>query len=87
MRDREMRRDRDVRIGWRKGEAMRNRVRAIGVGSVVAGILLGIGGCASDAPKSTSTVTPEQVRGHADKAFEKLKQEEQGRSTDPAMPR
>jgi hypothetical protein len=32
-------------------------------------------------------VTPEQVRGHADKAFEKLKQEEQGRSTDPAMPR
>lgn len=87
MRDREMRRDRDVRIGWRKGEAMRNRVRAIGVGSVVAGILLAIGGCASDAPKSTSTVTPEQVRGHADKAFEKLKQEEQGRSTDPAMPR
>ena len=87
MRDREMRRDRDVRIRWKKGAAMRNRVRAIGVGSVVAGILLGIGGCASDPPKSTSTVTPEQVRGHADKAFEKLKQEEQGRSTDPAMPR
>jgi hypothetical protein len=66
---------------------MRNQVRAIGVGSVIAGILLGIGGCASEAPKSNSTVTPEQVRGHADKAFEKLKQEEQGRSADPAMPR
>ena len=87
MRDREMRRDWDVRVRWKKGAAMRNRVRAIGVGSVVAGILLGIGGCASETPKSSSTVTPEQVRGHADKAFEKLKQEEQGRSTDPAMPR
>jgi hypothetical protein len=32
-------------------------------------------------------MTPEQVRGHADKTFEKLKLEEQGRSTDPAMPR
>jgi hypothetical protein len=50
-------------------------------------MLLGLGGCASEAPKSTSTMTPEQVRGHADKTFEKLKQEEQGRSTDPAMPR
>lgn len=87
MRAREVRRDRAVRIGWKKGAAMRNRVRVMGVGSVVAGILLGIGGCASEAPKSSSTVTPEQVRGHADKAFEKLKQEEQGRSTDPAMPR
>jgi len=32
-------------------------------------------------------MTPEQVRGHADKTFEKLKLEEQGRSADPAMPR
>ena len=53
----------------------------------MAGLIFVISGCASDAPKPTSTVTPEQVRGHADKAFEKLKQEEQGRSSDPAMPR
>jgi hypothetical protein len=53
----------------------------------MASVLLGFGGCASEAPKSTSTMTPEQVRGHADKAFEKLKLEEQGRSADPAMPR
>ncbi len=59
----------------------------VSVGSLVAGLLFGISGCTSDAPKSTSTVTPEQVRGHADKAFEKLKLEEQGRSADPAMPR
>ncbi len=74
-------------IGWRKGEAMRNRVRVMGAGTVMASMLLGLGGCASEAPKSTSTMTPEQVRGHADKAFEKLKLEEQGRSADPAMPR
>ena len=66
---------------------MENRVRVMGAGAVMASMLLGLGGCASDAPKSTSTMTPEQVRGHADKTFEKLKQEEQGRSTDPAMPR
>lgn len=66
---------------------MRNRVRVVGAGAVVASMLFGLSGCANDAPKSTSTMTPEQVRGHADKAFEKLKQEEQGRSTDPAMPR
>ncbi|SPP63052.1 hypothetical protein NITLEN_10138 [Nitrospira lenta] len=59
----------------------------MGAGVVVAGMLLGCGGCASEAPKSTSTMTPEQARGHADKAFERLKVEEQGRSSDPAMPR
>lgn len=66
---------------------MRNLVRVMGVGSVMASLLLGLGGCASDAPKSTSTMTPEQVRGHADKAFEKLKLEEQGRAADPALGR
>lgn len=66
---------------------MRNLVRVMGVGSVMASLLLGLGGCASDAPKSTSTMTPEQVRGHADKAFEKLKLEEQGRAADPALAR
>ncbi len=66
---------------------MRNRVRVMGTGVVMASMLLGLGACASEAPKSTSTMTPEQVRGHADKTFEKLKLEEQGRSTDPAMPR
>jgi len=66
---------------------MRGRVRVVGAGAVVASMVLGLSGCANDAPKSTSTMTPEQVRGHADKTFEKLKLEEQGRSADPAMPR
>ena len=79
--------DRGGWIGGTKGVAMRNRVQVMGAGAVVASLLLGLGGCASDAPKSTSTMTPEQVRTHADKAFEKLKLEEQGRSADPAMAR
>jgi len=66
---------------------MGNRVRVMGAGAVMASMLLGLSACASDAPKSTSTMTPEQVRGHADKTFEKLKLEEQGRSADPGIPR
>lgn len=65
---------------------MRHRHCSSGLGIVGAMCLFGIGGCASDPPKSTTTVTPDQVRGHADKTFEKLKQEEQGRSTTPPMP-
>lgn len=82
-----MRHYRIGRTNQKKGEAMRNRGRCLGTGSVLGIMLLSFGGCASDAPKPAPTVTPEQVRGHADKTFEKLKQEEQGRSSDPTMPR
>lgn len=58
-------------------------------GSLIAGLLgallLSFSGCASEPPKPAPTVTPDQVRSHADKAFEKLKQEEQNRAVDPAM--
>jgi type IV pilus biogenesis protein CpaD/CtpE len=53
--------------------------------SLVGALLLSLGGCASEPPKPAPTVTPDQVRSHADKAFEKLKQEEQNRAVDPAM--
>jgi len=46
-----------------------------------------LGGCASDPPKPAPTVTPDQVRGHADRAFEKQKQEEQPRAADPSTAR
>jgi hypothetical protein len=43
--------------------------------------LSGLVGCAGEQPKpSPPTVTPDQVRGHADKAFENLKQEERNRT-------
>jgi hypothetical protein len=45
-----------------------------------------VGACASDQPKPLPQPTPDQVRGHADRAFEKLKQEEQERATQPPVP-
>lgn len=60
------------------------------VGGLIAGPvglwLLSIGGCAGEPPKPMSTVTPDQVRTHADKAFDKLKQEEQQRSVNQTTP-
>jgi len=56
-------------------------------GCAVAGILfLAMTACSSDQPKPLSQPTPDQVRGHADRTFEKLKQEEQGRTAQPPAP-
>jgi hypothetical protein len=49
--------------------------------------LLTITACASDQPKPLPQPTPDQVRSHADRAFEKLKQEEQEHPTQPPVPR
>ena len=46
-----------------------------------------VGACASDAPKGPPPPTADQVRSHADRAFEKLKQEEQERAAQPPMAR
>ena len=46
-------------------------------------ISVAIGGCAGDPPKPAPTVTPEQVHGNAEKAFEKLKQDERSRTVSP----
>jgi hypothetical protein len=42
--------------------------------------------CASDQPKPLPQPTPDQVRGHADRGFDKLKQEEQERAIQPPAP-
>ena len=69
--------------------AMRGRHRSK-VGSLIAGSLglwlLSIGGCAGEPPKLTPTMTSDQVRTHADKAFDKLKYEEQQRAVNPTTP-
>ena len=57
-------------------------------GLIVAGIgmlLLVIGGCAGEAPKPAPTMTQDQVRSNADKAFDKLKQEEKNRAVDSGV--
>jgi len=48
---------------------------------------LGITACASDTPKGPPPPTPDQVRGHADRTFDKLKQEEQERAPQANPPR
>ena len=52
------------------------------IGGMVCGILastLLVGGCASDKTKPMDQPSPEQVKGSADRAFDKLKQEERER--------
>jgi hypothetical protein len=67
---------------------IQRRRRTVPLGGVVGlPLILITAGCAGDPPKPAPTVTPEQVRSHADKAFEKLKQEEQNRSGDQTAPR
>ncbi len=43
--------------------------------------------CTSDQPKPLPQPTPDQVRGHADRTFDTLKQEEQERAARPPIPR
>jgi hypothetical protein len=66
----------------------RSRMQQSGSAMVVGLLVLSlITACASDQPKPLPQPTPDQVRSHADRAFEKLKQEEQERAVQPPVPR
>jgi len=66
----------------------RSRVLQSGVAMVVGLFVLSlITACASDQPKPLPQPTPDQVRSHSDRAFEKLKQEEPERADQPPVPR
>lgn len=54
--------------------------------AVVVGVLVGLSGCAGEPAKPAPTVSPDQVHGHADKAFDRLKQEEKNRALPPGSP-
>ena len=65
----------------------RNRMQQRGVTMIVGSFVLSlITACASDQPKPLPQPTPDQVRSHADRAFEKLKQEEQESAPQPPVP-
>ena len=61
------------------------RILVLGLCSVV--VCSVVGACTSDPPKGPPPPTADQVRGHADRAFEKLKQDEQERTAQPQVPR
>ena len=61
------------------------RIIVLGLCSTV--VFSVVGACASDAPKGPPPPTADQVRSHAERAFEKLKQEEQERTAPPLVPR
>lgn len=65
-----------------------SRMQQSGIAMVVGlFVLLQIAACSSNEPKPLPQPTPDQVRGHADRAFDKLKQEEQERAAQPQVPR
>lgn len=64
-----------------------NCMQQSGVALVMSLFVLSlITACASDQPKPLPQPTPDQVRGHADRGFHELKQEERERATQPPAP-
>ena len=61
--------------------------RATGILLGAAAVMILLAACSSKEPKPMVQPTPDQVRGHADQGFDKLKQEERERGAQPAMPR
>lgn len=63
---------------------MRDGITATVIGLFVCSVVTA---CASDTPKGPPPPTPDQVRSHADKTFDKLKQDELERGTQSNTPR
>jgi len=59
----------------------------MGIAVMVSAVVLTVAGCSSDQPKPMPQPTPDQVRSHGDRTFDKLKQEEQERGGQPSAPR
>ncbi len=65
----------------------REGVRRTGVALIVLAVMLAAAGCSSEQPKPMPQPTPDQVRSHGDRTFDKLRQEEQERAAQPSAPR
>lgn len=65
-----------------KGQLSRTMIAGAGLCVMVL-----LTACAGEQPKPMAQPTPDQVRSHADRTFEKLKQEEQERAAQPPVPR
>jgi len=65
----------------------REGVCRTGVALIALAVMLAAAGCSSEQPKPMPQPTPDQVRSHGDRTFDKLKQEEQERAAQPSAPR
>lgn len=66
---------RNTRI-WRSGV----------VALLMTGLFATVAACSSDQPKPLAQPTPDQVRSHSDRTFDKLKQEEKEQTVQPPAP-
>ena len=69
---------------------MRVEPKRVGRATVVvlgAAACLVVAACSNREPKPMAQPTPDQVRGHADRGFDNLKQEEKDRGVQPTTPR
>jgi hypothetical protein len=60
--------------------------RIVALGTLPGILLVAVAACSSEKPKPMTQPSPDQVRSHSDRAFDKLKQEEQERAAQPAVP-
>ncbi len=58
------------------GNRLRVGGRVIGLVGGIAVAMLFVASCASERPKPMAQPSPEQVKGNADRGFDRLKQEE-----------
>ena len=59
--------------------------RTVALGMVSGILLVTVAACSSEQPKPMTQPTPDQVRSHSDRTFDKLKQEEQERAAQPPV--
>ena len=62
-----------------------NWTRSIFRGMAAGILFVTMTACSSDQAKPMAQPTPDQVRSHADRGFDKLKQEEQERAAQPPV--
>ena len=70
---------------------MAGRVSTYAMANMAGGMAIGmlfmtLAACSSSQTKPMTQPTPDQVRGHADHSFDKLKQEERDRAAQPPAP-
>lgn len=68
------------------GRASMHAMATMAGGMAIGMLFVTLAACSSNQTKPMTQPTPDQVRGHADHGFDKLKQEERDRGAQPPAP-